>query len=520
MSFGCLDEIINNIRVDLKNEIKTNKKEGGLIQVKKNLYIKHINQLKPELTFIEYSGIVDRFIKNEKFVDQKFKNGTKCFRHLDQKLKIDEINRIINVPEEYQEIYDHFIKLFHIPQPDQRSQEWYDYRYSRITASDCASAIDLNPYEPLEAFIIKKCDPNFPFRDNVFVVHGKKYEQIATLMYEHVYNIKVTEFGCLPSEKYKFLGASPDGICSAHTLDGKFSPKLGTMLEIKCPFSRPIKHGGQINGEICPNYYFWQMQQQLQCCNLYKCDFWQCNIKEYQDREEYLMDTDFFPLITEGVTDKPVKLDKNIQKQIGKGCLIELFPKNFKKRWTRNEMIKELKPWMLKNNCEDDRPYYQAQYIYPPRLDMTIEEYDKWIVETISTWEKQFPEWAKNYYFNKVIYWKIPNSHNVLVERDDVLFEKYLPVLKESFSLIKECRKHPSKFKEIQKECDRRKRFMYFIFNRKIKNNYYISNDSLLKSKKLFLNDYQNVDYSEPKGKSSKKKKFKAQLDDGEPDFI
>ena len=86
--------------------------------------------------------------------------------------------------------------------------------------------------------------------------------------------------------------------------------------------------------------------------------------------------------------------------------------------------------------------------------------------------------------------------------------------------MIKECRKHPSKFKEIQKECDRRKRFMYFIFNRKIKNNYYISNDSLLKSKKLFLNDYQNVDYSEPKGKSSKKKKFKAQLDDGEPDFI
>ena len=113
-------------------------------------------------------------------------------------------------------------------------------------------------------------------------------------MYEHIYNVKVTEFGCLPSEKYKFLGASPDGICSAHTLDGKFSDKLGTMLEIKCPFKRPIKHGGEINGEICPNYYFWQIQQQLQCCNLYKCDFWQCNIAEYNSREEYLMDTDFF----------------------------------------------------------------------------------------------------------------------------------------------------------------------------------------------------------------------------------
>ena len=31
----------------------------------------------------------------------------------------------------------------------------------------------------------------------------------------------------------------------------------------------------------------------------------------------------------------------------------------------QEEMISELKPWMLKNNCEDDCPYYQAQYIYP-----------------------------------------------------------------------------------------------------------------------------------------------------------
>tara|TARA_B110000908_G_scaffold102199_1_gene120436 strand:- start:3964 stop:5493 length:1530 start_codon:yes stop_codon:yes gene_type:complete len=502
MSFGSLDNIILSIKSELKELLKS--KDKSILQIKKNLYIKNINQSDPEVTFIEFGDIVDRFLNNnKKYYNNNFKNGTKCFRDLDNKLKIDEINRVIKIPQEYQEIYSHFMKLFHIPQPDQRSQEWYDYRYCRVTASDCASALDLNPYEPLESFILKKCDPNFPFRDNKFVVHGKKYEQIATLMYEHIYNVKVTEFGCLPSEKYKFLGASPDGICSAHTLDGKFSKKLGTMLEIKCPYSRPIKHHGLINGEICPNYYFWQIQQQLQCCNLYNCDFWQCNIKEYNSREEYLLDTDFDPIITEDIDNKPVKIDLNIKKQIGKGCLLEFYPRNFIKRWTREEVISELKPWMLKYNCEDDRPYYQAQYIYPPRLDMTVEEYDKWIVSKISTWESEFPHMAKTHYFNKVIYWNIPNSHNVLIKRDDKLFESYLPVLEESFKLIMECRKNPSKLKEIQKVCDRRKKFMYFIFNKKINNKYNISNNDLIKSKKPFLNDYQEVEYSEPTGKNS-----------------
>ena len=62
MSFGCLDTIINNIRIDLKPELKLNKKNDDIISVKKNLYIKHINQSEPELTFIEYSSIVDRFL--------------------------------------------------------------------------------------------------------------------------------------------------------------------------------------------------------------------------------------------------------------------------------------------------------------------------------------------------------------------------------------------------------------------------------------------------------------------------
>ena len=111
-----------------------------------------------------------------------------------------------------------------------------------ITASDIATALGENPYEPPEGLIIKKCDPDFPFLDNKFVHHGKKYEPTATMIYEHIYNVKVTEFGCLKHPKISFLGASPDGICSKSTLDNKFSPMLGRMLEIKCPLSRENKN--------------------------------------------------------------------------------------------------------------------------------------------------------------------------------------------------------------------------------------------------------------------------------------
>ena len=295
------------------------------------------------------------------------------------------------------------------------------------------------------------------------------------------------------SEKYNFLGASPDGICSALTLDGKFSSKLGTMLEIKCPYRRSIYTKGEINGHICPNYYFWQIQQQLQCCDLNKCDFWQCNIQEYNSREDFLNDIDFKPIITEGTNSKNIDFNPITCK----GCLIQLYPINFKPRWTKQDMLKELKPWMLKNNCEDDCLYYQAEYIYPPRLDMNLEEYDKWIIKTISEWKDIYPKWAKTHYFNQVLYWKIPNSHNVEILRDDKLFEKYLPVLKDSMNKIEYYRKHPQEIKFLQKIADRRKKFMYFINHKKIKNNFYVNHKKLMDQKKLFLNDYINIEFDE-----------------------
>ena len=78
-------------------------------------------------------------------------------------------------------------------------------------------------------------------------------------------------------------------------------------------------------GEICPYYYYCQVQQQLECCDLDKCDFWQCNIKEYKNREEYLLDTNFKTVFSEGPEGKVINIDNSL----ARGCLLQFLPINF-----------------------------------------------------------------------------------------------------------------------------------------------------------------------------------------------
>lgn len=379
------------------------------------------------------------------------------FRNYDSIYNIDEINNtFIKVPKKYQKYEKQFNVLYNTPQPEQRTKEWFDYRYNRITASDMATAIDLNPYESVEAFICKKCDPNFPFLDNDFVFHGKKYEQIATQLYEHIYNVKVTEFGCVPSEKYKFLGASPDGICSKSTLDYNFSPLIGTMLEIKCPFVRKIKNKGKIAGDICPFYYYCQVQQQLECCDLDYCDFWQCEIEEYKDRTEYLLDINFKPIFSEGEKGEIIK--KNTV--FFKGMLLQFLPKEYSLTY------------------EGDKHEYKSKYIYPPRLDMTLEEYDRWCLNTLNSVKLNMD--FNDYYFDKIIYWKIPKSHNVKIKRDTEWFNSIFPILEETWEKVLYYRENVEELSKLQQIADNRKNF--YKLNTSFKVNNYEYDDFLYKT--------------------------------------
>jgi len=171
--------------------------------------------------------------------------------------------------------------LKNIPQPEQRSDEWYIFRNSALTASniykifksECTqSELIIEKSEPLDVNKFKNTNLSSPMH------HGQKYEPISILYYEFINNTSVSEFGCVKHSKYSYIAASPDGIVCDEN-----SPLYGRMLEIKNVVSR------EISG--IPKMEYWiQMQLQMEVCNLNECDFLETKFTEYLTLEDYLDD--------------------------------------------------------------------------------------------------------------------------------------------------------------------------------------------------------------------------------------
>jgi putative phage-type endonuclease len=309
-----------------------------------------------------------------------------------------------------------FEYLATLPYEDQGTPGWFAAREKVASASDGGCIVGVNSHEAPWKFLAKKVMKP-PFQSNMFCHHGKKYEQIATMIYEFRANVIVKEFGLVNHPKYYFLGASPDGIVSHYKLDGvSLTNAVGTMLEIKCPLVRNINLDGDIKGEICPIYYWVQVQLQLECCDLDKCDFWQVSLIEYTDREDFIRDTDL---------DEPY-----LSRTSGfeKGCVIQLLPKSRVEEVNNGEYLKVL--------------YESSKYIYPPKIDMSPYEYDMWIAETMANFNKVCPQ---GYYFDKIVYWKLIKSKCVTIERDKEWFAEYLPIIEEMWHQVEYLREHKEK---------------------------------------------------------------------------
>jgi putative phage-type endonuclease len=333
--------------------------------------------------------------------------------------KDDYFNQLMHyvpVPEPFQETWQQYQYLANLPQPVQRTQEWYDMRNSMITASAGAQAMGESKYDKPDKLILDKIGHGEKFGENKFVHHGKKYEKIATMIYEHIYNVKVGEFGLVPHQpsrkptphgRVAFIGASPDGICTSATLDGGFSPMVGRMLEIKCPLSREIKTSGEEDGEICPHYYWVQVQLQLECCDLEDCDFWQCSLKECADLEEWVEETTAFEETYTVEQGEKISFDDRLKC----GMILQFLPR--KHDLARGERLE-----------------WYGKYIYPPRLDMSVDEYHAWCRDMIRDHAKFYPELANDYYFDRVLYWRLQSSHNINIKRNRAWFASALPKLR------------------------------------------------------------------------------------------
>lgn len=166
--------------------------------------------------------------------------------------------------------------------PEQKSKEWIDMKLKMIGASEIGSILGINPYQTYEQLLHNKRLQYHKgirtFQGNEATLWGEKYEPIAQLMYEYLNNCQLIELNFIPDTKVhqvgglEFLGISPDGLVIHRDKDGKIVDL--NLVEIKCPFRRPVKPN------YIPAYYKPQMYAQMYVTEVYKCDFLDVKLSE------------------------------------------------------------------------------------------------------------------------------------------------------------------------------------------------------------------------------------------------
>jgi len=294
------------------------------------------------------------------------------------------------------------------PQPTQRTKEWYEFRHNLITASNAYKAFESQTVK--NQLIYEKCQPlnqslflsednesdNEETKEIVMVntnttLHwGQKYEPLSVKIYEHKYETKIEDFGCIQHEKYLFLGASPDGI----NVDKK-SQRYGRMLEIKNIVNREI--------DGIPKKEYWiQMQLQMEVCDLDECDFLETKFTEYPDFGSYKDDTlDEYYEDEDGIEFQNLCLSKDNKM---KGSIIYFH-------------TKEGKPF----------------YVYRPLDLIHPDDITQW-QENIVDYYQYNPEF--NYTYMKTIYWKLEHLSCVLVCRNRQWFKDNISSLEEIWATI------------------------------------------------------------------------------------
>jgi|UniRef100_A0A6C0CJ35 putative phage-type endonuclease len=247
----------------------------------------------------------------------------------------------IRKPPNYQLIADKINYIENKPQPEQRTPEWYKFRHNLITASSAWKALKSESNK--NQLIVEKCKDlnvdkfNSVNTDSAFH-HGNKYEDVSIMIYENDYNTKIKDFGCIQHDKYKFLGASPDGINVKPD-----NERYGRMLEIKNPVSRTITG-------IPKEEYWIQMQLQMETCDLNECDFLETAFKEYDSEEEFINDGTF--------------------------------------TYSANQELKGIMIYFVK----EGKPFYE----YAP-VKITQQQYDKWYENILE--KNNNLTWIKNIYW-------------------------------------------------------------------------------------------------------------------------
>jgi putative phage-type endonuclease len=311
----------------------------------------------------------------------------------------DDDNKLSDIDEEETNIIEEKIQsLRELPQPVQRTPEWYQFRWNLITASNAWKAFETQStinqliYEkcqPLKDFTIEPVDEEIKMVNTNTTLHwGQKYEPLSVMIYEHMYNSKVEDFGCIQHPIYKFIGASPDGIIIQSN-----TGHYGRMLEIKNIVNR------EING-IPKKEYWIQMQLQMEVCDLDECDFLETKFIEYPDYQSYRNDSSLSSFNGEEFNSYVTSKDGSY-----KGIIVHF-------------------------HKSDGSPHYEY-------MSLSL-----WTPNDISNWEEtivqKYESEPYKYTFLKFIYWKLEKLSCVLVLRNKEWFKNNVGQLEKVWKIIEQ----------------------------------------------------------------------------------
>lgn len=308
------------------------------------------------------------------------------------------VDSIVSENQKNEDIYtirkEKLKKLKLLELPDQRSPEWYAMRKEMLTASSVASAIGKCHFTTREELILSKIEDK-PYVSNPITEWGVKYEDIAILFYEELYNVKVLDFGLIPHPTFKAFGASPDGICDDTGNDAYVS----RMVEIKCPPKRKFT-------KTCPPHYLMQVQGQLEVCDLDHCDFFQVKIEDYENYDDYVKD---------------IFVDDDI---ILPGRTYLNYPKGVTVSYRKKDELK-------------------LTYIYPS-LNMTNEGYNDWIKEKKIEIINNGDEYVESKW------WKITRFECTLIKRDYNWWNENVEHILKFYNDMDDCKRDPEKLAELK----------------------------------------------------------------------
>jgi putative phage-type endonuclease len=293
------------------------------------------------------------------------------------------------------EIREQFRSLCHINEtlPEQRTPEWYKFRENLLTASGWGNI--LGYIGSRREVLLQKCgyEPA-QFKGNEFTRWGTKYEPIATRIYERRTGKKIIDFGCMrhPAPENFFLGASPDGIS-----DSDF-----VMLEIKCPPRRVI----------CgtPTDYYWaQMQGQLEVCDLERCDFLECKLIELSSCEEYM---EHIQMVEAGITTENVECGMSIDFRIDADTIKTIHSEFFIKGDAINDFI--INGMAENKNIKFIGPTYWRIEIYQVNPVFRDREWFAWAREHLKIF---YDEWQ---FYKSVGYKSLLTERQFKPKKDDM----------------------------------------------------------------------------------------------------